>query len=169
MIKYKLGRGLKILFIGINPHPGSDRRGVPYSNNKMFWYLLHAAGLIEENRDILRDEKKLYDLYENSFQQKYKFGLLNLVDAPTRTAAEVNQKDVIKGRKRILDAIYTYKPKVVCFVGKITYNLFIDSSKPTYGWQPDIDQSKIYMSHFPHRGLASVRIQELQEVYNASN
>jgi len=169
MIKYKLGYGLKILFIGINPHPGSDQRGVPYSNNKMFWYLMIAAGLIKESRETVRDDKKLKYIYENEFQQKYHFGLLNLVDAPTRTAAEVTQKDVIKGRKRILNAIYTYKPKVVCFVGKITYNLFIGSSKSDYGWQPDIDQSKIYMSHFPHRGLASVRIKELQEIYEASD
>ena len=30
----------RILFVGINPHFGSFDRGVPFSNNKMFWYLL---------------------------------------------------------------------------------------------------------------------------------
>ncbi len=41
MIRYKLSTGVKILFIGINPHYGSFRRRVPFSNNKMFWYLLN--------------------------------------------------------------------------------------------------------------------------------
>jgi double-stranded uracil-DNA glycosylase len=168
-MKYQLGYGLKILFIGINPHPGSDRRGVPYSNNKMFWYLLSAAGLIEEDRSVLKDDVQLKFLYENHFKNKYKFGLLNVADEPSRTAQEINKAEVIPGRKRIMDAIITYKPRVVCFVGKITYNLFIGSSGADYGWQPDIASSKIYMSHVPHRGWASVRIEELQEVFSYAN
>jgi TDG/mug DNA glycosylase family protein len=36
MIAYKTSKNAKILFVGINPHPGSYRRGVPFSNNKMF-------------------------------------------------------------------------------------------------------------------------------------
>ena len=43
MIRYRY-KNAKILFVGINPHPGSFRRGVPFSNNKMFWYLLSDAG-----------------------------------------------------------------------------------------------------------------------------
>lgn len=35
----------KILFVGINPHFGSYARGVPFSNNKSFWYLLSEAGV----------------------------------------------------------------------------------------------------------------------------
>ena len=53
MIAYKISKNAKILFVGINPHPGSYRRGVPFSNNKMFWYLLNRAGLLDEaERDL---------------------------------------------------------------------------------------------------------------------
>ena len=41
MIEYRFARNLRILFVGINPHPGSDARGVPFSNNKTFWYLVN--------------------------------------------------------------------------------------------------------------------------------
>ena len=53
MIRYRY-KNPKILFVGINPHPGSFSRSVPFSNNKMFWYLLSDAGLLKETRDELR-------------------------------------------------------------------------------------------------------------------
>lgn len=168
MIKYQVGYHLKILFIGINPHPGSYHRGVPYSNNKMFWYLLHDAGLLKEPRELLKDDAQLKYLYLHEFKSKYRFGLLNIVNRPTRTAAEIKKEEAAPGRKRIIAAIKQYKPKVVCFIGKITYSLFIESSKFSYGWQNDIAMSKIYVTHPPHHGLASVRIKEFKEVYTAS-
>ena len=51
MIDYKTSKSAKVLFVGINPHPGSYRRGVPFSNNKMFWYLLNRAGLLPGRRE----------------------------------------------------------------------------------------------------------------------
>jgi double-stranded uracil-DNA glycosylase len=168
MINHVLGYNLRILFIGINPHPGSDRRGVPFSNNKMFWYLLSAAGLLEEDRDFLKDDTRIKHFYEHILKPKYGYGLINLVDEPSRTVAEINKTHIPFGRKRILHAIKKYEPKVVCFIGKINYSLFIDSKDISYGWQPDIDHSQIYVAHAPHRGPASVRIKEFREVYNAS-
>jgi TDG/mug DNA glycosylase family protein len=165
MIKDQLGYGLKILFIGINPHPGSYRRGVPFSNNKMFWYLLSAAGLLSEDREFLKDDVKLKHFYENVFKKKYKFGLINLVNSPSRTVAEINKKEIVPGRERIIAAIKRYKPKVVCFVGKINYILFSGNSSASFGWQTDIGESKVYIAHAPHRGLASVRIKDFKEIY----
>ena len=164
MIIDQIGYGLKILFIGINPHPGSDRRGVPFSNNKMFWYLLSDAGLLDESREDLKDDVTLKYLYQNLFKSKYKFGLINLVDVPSVTAAEIDKTQVGPGRKKILHAIKKYKPAVVCFIGKINFQLFSELSLVSYGWQPDIDQSKVYVAHAPHRGPASVRIKEFKQV-----
>lgn len=164
MIKDQIGYGLKILFIGINPHPGSDRRGVPFSNNKMFWYLLSDAKLLEGSREFLKDDVQLKHFYEKTFKNKYKFGLINLVDVPSRTVAEIDRTKIIPGRKKILHAIKKYKPRVVCFIGKINYQLFSDSSTVSYGWQSNIDQSKIYVAHAPHRGPATVRIKEFKEI-----
>ena len=169
MIKDQIGYGLKILFIGINPHPGSDRRGVPFSNNKMFWYLLSDAGLLDESREILKDDATLKHIYENDFKNKYKFGLINLVDIPSVTAAEIDKTKIIPGRKKILHAIKRYKPRVVCFIGKINFQLFSESSAISYGWQSEIDQSKIYVAHAPHRGPASVRIKEFKEIKRAAD
>jgi TDG/mug DNA glycosylase family protein len=66
MIHYQYHNS-KLLFIGINPHEGSYRRAVPFSNNKMFWYLLNQAGLIKEKvEDLRNDEKLLRSMKPNS-------------------------------------------------------------------------------------------------------
>lgn len=164
MIKYQVGYGLNILFVGINPHPGSYSRSVPFSNNKMFWYLLHDAGIIQEPREVLKNILKLKKIYMNEFKNKYHLGLLNMVDRATVTASKVKRNEAIAGKKRLLNAIKKYKPKVVCFVGKITYNLFIGSSEFSFGWQPDIYSSKVYVMHSPNHGLAITRINDLKEI-----
>ena len=167
MIKYQVGYGLNILFIGVNPHTGSYRRGVPFSNNKMFWYLLHDAGLLPESREILKDELLLKKLYMHSFKNIYHFGLMNIINRPTRGVKELKKGEALLGRERIKSAIKKYEPRVVCFVGKITYSLFVGLSNVIYGWQPDIEKSKIYVMHAPHHGLASLRIKDLKEIIKA--
>jgi len=74
MIHYQYNNS-EILFVGINPHPGSFDRGIPFSNNKLFWYLLSRAGLIKETINDLRDDSKLLRIYENKFNKIYKLGL----------------------------------------------------------------------------------------------
>lgn len=164
MIKYQVGYGLKILFIGVNPHPGSYRRGVPFSNNKMFWYLLSDAGLLDETREFLKDDKNLKDLYLHKLKKVYRFGISNVIDRRSRSTAELKRKEALPGGKHILSAIHKYHPLVVCFVGKITYSLFSGLRKVDYGWQTDIASSKIYVMHAPHHGFAHIRIKELKEI-----
>ena len=52
MIAYKISKNARILFVGINPHPGSYRRSVPFSNNKMFWYLLNRSVYFRKQKMI---------------------------------------------------------------------------------------------------------------------
>jgi double-stranded uracil-DNA glycosylase len=134
----------------------------------MFWYLLSDAGLIAEPREVLKDDVKLKHLYEHSFKNNYKFGLMGLALSPSPTVEGLDKSEIAPGRKRILDAIKKYKPRVVCFIAKITYSLFANSSAASFGWQDDIADSKIYVAHAPHRGFASVRIKEFKEVYKAA-
>jgi mismatch-specific thymine-DNA glycosylase len=124
MIHYQASSGLKIIFIGINPHPGSAARGIPFSNNKMFWYLLSDAGLIEEPREWLKNDKNLKKLFLHMFMKKYKFGILNVVDRPTRSTVELKRAEALPGRKKLNTAFKKYQPNVICFVGKITYSMF---------------------------------------------
>jgi len=168
-IKYQIDFGLKILFVGINPSPGSYRKGIPFSNNKMFWYLLHDAGLLPESRELLKNDAYLKKLYTNDFKKKYRFGLIGIIDRPTRRASELKKIEAKPGKKRLMALIKKYKPLVVCFIGKITYSLFIGLPIVTLGWQPSISSSRIYVMHSPNHGLAKIRIKELKEINNMTN
>jgi TDG/mug DNA glycosylase family protein len=169
MIVYKVSMNARILFVGINPHPGSYRRCVPFSNNKMFWYLLTRAGLLDEDEEDLKSDESLKRIYDNKFIPKYALNFVNLVDRPTRDVTELKKGEEQAGIKRALETIRTRKPKVVCFIGKITLNTFRGSRTCNYGWQRNIGDSKVYLMHFPIRGPASVRVRELRKVKRASD
>jgi TDG/mug DNA glycosylase family protein len=77
MIEYTTSKNARILFIGINPHPGSYRLGVPFSNNKIFWYLLSRAGLLQETVDDLKEDRILKQLYDDRFHSKYRLNFVN--------------------------------------------------------------------------------------------
>jgi TDG/mug DNA glycosylase family protein len=167
MIRYKY-RKAKILFVGINPHPGSFRRGVPFSNNKMFWYLLSDAGLLTETRDELRNDDLLRRLYRQAFNPIYKLGFVNIIDRPTRDITEIRMGEEIPGRARIFRIVKAEAPKVVCFIGKVAYTKYSGLKDFAFGWKDPIALSRVFVMHFPLRGEAFVRIRELREIKRAA-
>ncbi len=164
MIAYKCAPGLRILFIGTNPHPGSFRRGVPLSNNKSFWYQMGRAGLIHEDKECLRDDLCLKRFFEIRFLQKYRLGFVNLVHRPTKSVSGLKKGEEIPGRKRILSQIRRFRPEIACFIGKTAYLKFAGIEKSAFGWQKGIFHSKAFVMHFPIRGKSSVRVGELKEM-----
>ena len=168
MIAYKISKNARILFVGINPHPGSYRRGVPFSNNKMFWYLLNRAGLLNEIESDLRADESLKRIYDKKFLPEYGLNFVNLVDRPTINVTELKKGEEQAGIRRALRIIRTYRPKVVCFIGKIAFNVFYSSRKCDWGWQAKIGDARVYLMHFPIRGPAAIRVKELREVKSAS-
>ena len=166
MIRYKFCSNMKVLFVGINPHYGSFNRGIPFSNNKMFWYLLNRSGAIQEKEEDLRDDNKLRQIYLRKFSQVYKYGFINIIDRPTRVVTELNKGEEIPGKKKIITVVRKYRPRVVCFIGKVTYQKFTGSMEFDFGWQRDILKARVYVMHFPIRGEAIVRIRELRKLLN---
>ena len=71
MLAYKVSKNARILFVGINPHPGSYRRGVPFSNNKMSWYLLNRVGLLQEPESDLKNDQLLKEIYDKKFLLRF--------------------------------------------------------------------------------------------------
>lgn len=163
MIRYHLTNS-RLLFVGINPHCGSYLRGVPFSNNKMFWYLLNRAGVIKEDIKDLKDDNELKRIYEKKFNKMYKLGLVNVVNRPTKDVTKLRRGEERNGQLRIAKIIKTQEPRVVCFVGKIAYEKFSGLKELSFGWQKDVFSSKVFVMHFPLHGKAEIRIMELKEV-----
>ncbi len=156
------------MFVGINPHYGSYRRGVPFSNNKMFWYLLNRSGVIKEDLNSLKNDRTLKRVYETRFLPVYNLNFTNIIDRPSRDVSQLKRGEERNGRKRILRAISINEPKIVCFIGKVTYSKFTGGNDFKFGWQEDIHNSRVYLMHFPIRGEAQVRIKELREIDKAA-
>jgi TDG/mug DNA glycosylase family protein len=167
MIRYKTSDHSRILFVGINPHHGSFRRGVPFSNNKTFWYLLNRAGVLAENESDLRSDRGLKNIYETRFLQHYKLNFVNLINHPTAQVTELKRGDELPGVRRVLKLIHKRRPRVVCFIGRVTYQKFLGSNNFGFGWQEPIGFSQVFVMHFPIRGSAAVRIRELKQILRA--
>lgn len=157
----------RILFVGINPHFGSFNRGVPFSNNKMFWYLLSDSGILKETRAELRDDDALRRVYKEKFNDIYGLGFVNIINRPTRDITGLKKNEELPGRKRISSIIRTENPQVVCFIGKVAYEKYIGSKDFSFGWQEPINKSRIFVMHFPLRGEGIVRTRELMDVVQA--
>ena len=169
MIAYKISDQAKILFVGINPHPGSYRRGIPFSNNKMFWYLLNRAGLLNEMESDLKNDESLKRIYDEKFIPQYGLNFVNLVNRPTVDVTELEKGEEQMGVRRTIKLIRTHRPKVVCFIGKVTFNKFHGSRECDFGWQEKIESTQVYLMHFPIRGPASIRLEDLRDVKRAAN
>ena len=169
MIAYKISNRAKILFVGINPHPGSHWRGVPFSNNKMFWYLLNRAGLLNEAESDLKNDESLKRIYDEKFIPKYGLNFVNLVDRPTVDVTLLAKGEEQMGVCHTIKLIRTHRPKVVCFIGKVTFNKFHGSRECDFGWQKKIENTAVHPMHFPIRGLATLRDDAIQAVKRAAD
>ncbi|MGB7792352.1 MAG: hypothetical protein WBL39_14185 [Terrimicrobiaceae bacterium] len=74
-----------------------------------------------------------------------------------------------EGVRRALPIIRTCRPKVVCFIGKVTFNTFYNRRKCDWGWQTEIGGARVYLMHFPIRGAAAIRLKELEELKRATD
>ena len=169
MIRYIVPSNAKILFVGINPHYGSYARGVPFSNNKTFWYNLARSGIIKEPIEKLRSDKSLRDFYYKRFES-YGLGFTNLVDRPSHDVSQLKRGEEAKGIERLMRMVREKKPKVVCFVGRVTYEKFAHKKRFEFGLQRErILGLLVFVARFPIRGPSGIRIRELKRLKKIAN
>jgi TDG/mug DNA glycosylase family protein len=129
-------KGLDILFVGINPHPNSIKKGGYFMNNGSFWIQLKEAGITKKRLD------------SESILGEH-IGITNLVLRPTRTSDLITEKELEDGKVRLGEEIDYSKPKVIIFIGKLPYTSFTGKECKYYGWYEDIRGSKAFIMVFP--------------------
>ena len=119
---------LDVLFCGINPSLMSAERGHHFARpGNRFWPALHLAGLTP--RRLTPDE--VGEL------PRYGLGVTNLVDRPTRTAAELDRDELTAGAVALTELVGRYRPRVLAVLGIGAYRLAFDRPRAGLGEQPD--------------------------------
>lgn len=122
-----LDYNLDILFVGINPGLMAAYKGHHYAGaNNHFWRCLYESGLVAEKLTHLDDVRC----------PSYGIGLTNMVERTTRGSADLSRQEMRDGKDALIRKVEQYKPLIVCFNGKVIYELF-SGSKCTVGRQKD--------------------------------
>lgn len=119
---------LKILFIGYNPGLKSAEKGHHYAGvSNRFWDILHKSGLTPEKVNYLHDMNLL----------SFGYGSTNIVDRPSKSAAELTGEDYELGRTELIKKLKTYRPAVACYVGIGVYKALTRKKKVEWGLQDE--------------------------------
>jgi TDG/mug DNA glycosylase family protein len=93
---------------------------------------------------------------------------VNLVDRPTIDVTELKKGEEQAGLRRALRIIRTYRPKVVCFIGKIAFNTFLQHRKMRLRLADGDWRRESLSDAFPIQSAAAIREKELTEVKRAT-
>ena len=120
--------GLKVLFVGINPGLYSAAVGHHFARpGNRFWPALHVAGFTERLLSPLEDQTLL----------SWGYGITNVVDRATASAAELSSAELTEGGERLQAKVRRYRPRLVAVLGVGAYRTAFGQPKAVTGRQPE--------------------------------
>jgi double-stranded uracil-DNA glycosylase len=120
--------GLKILFCGINPGLYSGATGHHFARpGNRFWPALHGAGFTP----------RLLDPSEERLLLDYGCGITNLVARTTASADQLEPRELVAGRARLIANVRRYRPGALAVLGIGAYRTAFEQPRATLGRQPD--------------------------------
>jgi TDG/mug DNA glycosylase family protein len=151
--------GLKVLFCGINPGLYSAATGSHFARpGNRFWPALHAAGFTP----------RLLHPSENAELLVLGFGLTNLVNRATASAAELSPTEFVEGGKRLAAKVRRHRPRAVAFVGMGAYRTAFGRPNATLGLQPEpLEGAEVWVLPSPSGLNANYQLPELVQLFRA--
>ena len=119
----RLGPGIIVLFVGINPGVRSATIGHHFAGfSNRFWKLLFDARLVPE-RLRAEDDERLPEFH---------FGITNLVPRPTPGIDTLRPAEYVDGLEALKEKVRRWKPPFVAFVGVTLFRWVfgVPSGKP---------------------------------------
>lgn len=107
-LKDRIGPGVRVLFVGINPGVRSALTGhhfAGYSNR--FWKLLHESGLVPVRLQAEDDDRL----------PEFGLGITNLVPRPTPGIDTLRREEYAAGLGALKRKVRRWRPPIVAFVG----------------------------------------------------
>jgi TDG/mug DNA glycosylase family protein len=149
--------GIDVLFCGINPSLMSAARGHHFARpGNRFWPALHLAGLTP--RRLLPEEDRELP--------RHGLGVTNLVDRPTRTAAELRPEELAEGAVALARLVRRYRPRAVAVLGVTAWRLAFGRPAGTVGRQPeDLAGAQAWVLPNPSGLNAHYQLPDLARLY----
>ena len=97
--------GLEILFVGFNPSLRSAEIGHHFAGaNNRFWKVMYMSNITSLQLNTENDQRLL----------EYSCGLTNIVERPTKSAAEITKKEYLAGAYILREKIKKNQPLQSC-------------------------------------------------------
>jgi thymine-DNA glycosylase len=135
-----LAPSLICIFVGVNPSIKTATTGHAYAHpSNLFWKLLHSSGCTTR-RCLPKEDQDMPRLFA--------LGLTNLVQRPTRDAAQLTNDEMDNKVDFLVEKIRRYRPESVCLVGKgiweciwrVKHGRKIRKEEFHYGWQDESER-----------------------------
>ena len=148
---------LKLLFCGINPGLYSAYSGYHFGRpGNRFWRVLFLSGFT----------KRLLHPSEQKEVLSLGYGITNLVDRPSVSAAELTVEEYVAGGKRLESKIKEFKPAWVAFVGVEAYRKAFSRPKASMGKQDHIIKgASVWVVPSPSGLNAHYTVADLTQVF----
>jgi len=120
--------GLRVLFCGINPGLYTAAVGHHFARpGNRFWPALYAAGFTD----------RLLSPFEEHELLAHGYGITNVVERATATAAELSLEEYLEGGRRLEAQVRRYRPVFLAVLGVGAYRTAFDRPKAKLGLQAD--------------------------------
>ena len=131
LLRDRIGAGLRVLFVGINPGVRSSITGhhfAGYSNR--FWKLLYEARIVPEQITYEDDERLL----------EWGYGITNIVARPTPGIDTLTREEYLEGARKLRRKVLRYRPAVVALVGITAYRALYPERKESVTVGPQAEK-----------------------------
>ena len=138
-----LAPNLICIFVGTNPGIRTATSGHAYAHpSNLFWKLLHSSGCTDRR---CRPEEDV------DLPRLYAMGNTNIVERPTKDAAELSKVEMSAGTERLEAKFREFRPEAVCIVGKGIWEAIwrfkhgrnLRKEEFRWGWQDDAENMGI--------------------------
>ncbi len=150
---------LGVLFCGINPSLMSAERGHHFARpGNRFWPAIHRAGLTPRRLEPSEDGEL----------PRYGLGVTNLVDRPTRAAAELSRDELRAGARSLAALVEAHRPRVLAVLGITAWRTAWERPKARLGPQPErLGATAIWVLPNPSGLNAHHQLDDLAAAYRA--
>ncbi|HEX8702812.1 MAG TPA: G/U mismatch-specific DNA glycosylase [Myxococcaceae bacterium] len=148
---------LRILFCGINPSLYSAVVGYHFARpGNRFWPTLHAAGFTQHRLAPSEQEELL----------RLGYGITNVVDRATATAAELADSELTEGGRQLEAKIRRYRPRFLAMLGVSAYRLAFARPEAQLGLQPEtMGATRLWVLPNPSGLNAHYQLKDLARLY----